>query len=61
MIQFVEKFYKLDHMGPVRRILQTGILQTGPSLFEFTDTVSPIAYSCRYLIREVSITICLSS
>ena len=38
-VQFVEfndpvcrkKFYKLHHLGPVCRILQTGILQTRPN------------------------------
>ena len=32
MTQFVEKkFCELDHLGRVCRILQTGILQTGPN------------------------------
>ena len=28
---FGKKFYKLDHLGPICRILQTDILQTGPN------------------------------
>ena len=44
MIQFVEfndpvcrkKFYKLDHIGPVSRIVQPGIPQTGPISQELT-------------------------
>ena len=42
MIQFVEfndpvckkKFYKLEHLGPFCRFLQTGVLQTGPNSFQ---------------------------